>query len=85
MVRGRPPRAYPTWSVQFQLVTCSATETPYLCGDRTSRAWSGVCRVELAGALVVRAHGWRDSGWCARGRPALLRSATLRLAPRSAT
>jgi len=58
--------------------------TPYLCRDRTSSGWSGVVGVELLCALVVRAHGCWE-GCCARGRPALLRSATLGLAPGPAT
>ena len=58
---------------------------PYLCRDRTSSAWSRVVGVELLRVLVVRAHGWRDADCCARGRPALLRSATLGLAPGPAT
>jgi len=59
--------------------------TPYLCRDRASSARSGVCWVELLRAWVARARGWWGSDSCARGRPALLRSTTLGLAPGPAT
>ena len=59
------------------ILTCAGTA-------RQARG-PGVVGIELLRARVVRAHGWRDGLSCARGRPALLRSATLGLAPGPAT
>jgi hypothetical protein len=51
-----------------------ASAAPYLCRDPASSAGGGLGGLDCICVWGVRVRGWR-CGWCARGRPALSRSA----------